>query len=655
MAFTTSSLTKGSIAQIVNMQSSNENKSFQPIVQILSLKNVGPGTNKEGADRFRVVLSDGDYFVQGMLATQLKPFVDSGELQQNSIVRVPDFINNSIQGRNIIIILSVDVLGMAPQRLGQPMDYQKAGSTMGNHTGAPPTAQPMYNRTNIAQQQQQQRQPQQPQAMVGVTTSSSSNKPNPYSSASPNAKYSPNSVLSNAPIVHRGSGSTPGGTPITPISQLNMYQNRWTIKARVVSKSDIRTWSNAKGEGSLFSMELLDGSGMDIRATMFKEAVDKFYNFLQVGSVYTISGGRIKVANMQYNTCKSQYEMTLDQNSEIKLADDEGDIQAVSFDLVKIGNLEQIEQGKNVDVMGIVQEITDVQSLTSKKTGQELQKADVMLIDDTGVQVRLTLWGSQAVDAHREMPLHKVVAFRRVRVSDYGGKSLSGAQSYFVEPNIPETEDLQVWWKSQGSRGAPIKSLSSSGGAGGKMDPFAERKQIGDIKGLHLGYENEKGDYLSFKATFTFFKKDKEGGAWYTACPNKDEPCRNRCKVTQTTDGNWQCDRCQGTYPTCTRKWIFSGVVADDTSSTWVSLFDDQALTLFNGTTADEVFEKYEDQDTYDGYFEKANHTEWILKCRVKNEMVNDEPRLKTTVVRMDPVDYLAESTAMLSVIEKWL
>jgi len=252
-----------------------------------------------------------------------------------------------------------------------------------------------------------------------------------------------------------GDYQTNTASPLTLISNLNLYQNRWTIEARVVAKSDIRTWSNPKGEGSLFSIDLLDSSGMDIRATMFKEAVDKYYNFFVVGKVYTIGGGKLKVANLKWNTCKSQFEMTLDNNSAVALADDEGEIQAQSFDFVKIGHLEQVEPNKNVDVIGIVQEVSDVQSLMSKKTGQEHQKADVTIIDDTGCQVRLTLWGNQAVYSSREIPVHKVVAFRRARVSNYSGVTFSDPQATFVEPKIPETEDLYSWWKSQGSRGAP--------------------------------------------------------------------------------------------------------------------------------------------------------------------------------------------------------
>jgi replication factor A1 len=573
-----------------------------------------------------------------MLATQLASLVLDGQLQDNSIVQVDDFMLNIVQGRTVIILLKLSVINAAPgQRIGQPVDIEKAG-------GAPPApqpaAQPMYNRTN-------------------ATPTAYETKPtgNPYGqSGGYGGGYGGQSGAA-PPIVR--SAPTTSGALITPVDQLNMYQNRWTIKARVTSKSDVRTWSNAKGEGSLFSVELLDSSGTDIRGTFFKEAVDKFFNLLEINKVYTFSGGRLKVANMQWNTCKSQFEITFDQNSEIHLDNDMGDIQEQRYDFIKLDALEHTEAAKTVDVLAVVKQVGEPATLMSKKTGKEMTKCDLTLVDNTGVEVNLTVWGERALRAASEFASTPVVAFRHVRVSDYGGKSLSTSANgaVVVQPNIPEGHQLQQWWASGGGSAA-TRSLSSSGGGGGKMDNLTERKQIVNITQDSMGYNPEKPDWLSFKGTFSFIKKDKEGGAWYTACANSGEPCKNRFKVTQTTDGNWYCDKCQGTFPNCVRRWIFSGTISDDTSTTWVSLFNEQAETLFGGLMADDVYartmENNPDQDAYDSYFARATHTEWIFKCKVKQEMVNEESRVKTSVVSMYPLDYAKESRDLLAEIAKF-
>ena len=56
-----------------------------------------------------------------------------------------------------------------------------------------------------------------------------------------------------------------------PIKVLNQFSQDWVIKARVVKKGDMRTWSNARGEGRLFSIDLIDRDGTLIQATAFNE------------------------------------------------------------------------------------------------------------------------------------------------------------------------------------------------------------------------------------------------------------------------------------------------------------------------------------------------------------------------------------------------
>lgn len=103
------------------------------------------------------------------------------------------------------------------------------------------------------------------------------------------------------------------------IATLNVNDGRWRLKARVSSISNRRSWANERSEGSLFSVVLADAEGSTIRGTFFREAVDKFYNQIQVGNVYTFSDGRLKKCNPQYNTCQSQLEIIFDVNSDIRL------------------------------------------------------------------------------------------------------------------------------------------------------------------------------------------------------------------------------------------------------------------------------------------------------------------------------------------------
>mmetsp|Transcript_10713 Transcript_10713/g.25774 ORF Transcript_10713/g.25774 Transcript_10713/m.25774 type:complete len:660 (-) Transcript_10713:362-2341(-) len=653
-------LTPSAVREVVS--ASKQEPNFQPICQIINIKNVTNNASNPGQpSRYRIIISDGECYIQGMLATQLNNVIESNELQTHNIIRIKQFIVNAVKGKTLVVVLALDIMDTSiQQKIGSPVDIEKIGannlakanSNYNTNSSSNSSAGPMYNRTNTSNQYS---------SNSNMKTSSPPKKNIPYNSnpspgnRNPYSPYGSNrNSGSNAPIVHQQHGSG-GGPRITPILQLNMYQNRFTIKGRVTTKSEIKHWSNARGEGYLSSLEVLDAGGTDIRITMFKEAVDKWRDYFEIGQVYTITGGRLKVANQKYNNCKSNYEMTIDVNTEIVKCEDSKDIQTMNFEFCKIGNLEEREENSFVDIIGIVQEVGEVQSLTSKRTGQELKKADVTLIDDTGVQVRLTVWGTSAEEAASKLDGgsdKKVVAFRRARVSDYGGKTLSGGDA-FVEPDCPETEDIRLWWSSQGSRAAPVKSLSSSGGAGGRMDGFSDRKVIADIKGQQLGEMNEKGDYLTFKAHFTFLKKDKEGGAWYTACPNKDEPCRNRCKINQTTDGSYHCDRCNGTFPNCNRKWIFSGTVGDGTSNTWVSIFDEQAQQLL-GTTADEMHGHYEtNQELYDAVFAKAAFSEWLFKCRVRKEMVNEEFRTKVQVVKMEKVNYASECRELIAALER--
>jgi replication factor A1 len=65
-------------------------------------------------------------------------------------------------------------------------------------------------------------------------------------------------------------------------------RSRWTLKARVTSRSEKKKWSNQKGEGQLFSVTLMDETG-EIKATAFNNAVDQLYDLLEEGKASHVS------------------------------------------------------------------------------------------------------------------------------------------------------------------------------------------------------------------------------------------------------------------------------------------------------------------------------------------------------------------------------
>lgn len=77
-----------------------------------------------------------------------------------------------------------------------------------------------------------------------------------------------------------------------PIREISTYNGRnWTIRGRVTMKSQIRTFTNDRGNGKVFSIDLLDKDGGEIKASFFNQSVDKFFDLVEAGKIYTFSKG----------------------------------------------------------------------------------------------------------------------------------------------------------------------------------------------------------------------------------------------------------------------------------------------------------------------------------------------------------------------------
>lgn len=73
---------------------------------------------------------------------------------------------------------------------------------------------------------------------------------------------------------------------------------------------------------------------------MFNDAARKFYDRFVLGKVYYISKGTLKVANKQFKTVQNDYEMTLNENSEVEeVANEAVFVPETKFNFVQIDQL----------------------------------------------------------------------------------------------------------------------------------------------------------------------------------------------------------------------------------------------------------------------------------------------------------------------------
>ena len=415
-----------------------------------------------------------------------------------------------------------------------------------------------------------------------------------------------------------GPSSSSSHANIDRIEGLSPYAGKWTIKARVTNKSDIRTWHKQNSEGKLFSVNLLDESG-EIKATGFNDQCDMLYDTFQEGSVYYISSPcRVQLAKKQFSNLPNDYELTFERDTQVEKAEDQDNVPQVRYNFTNIGALQDIEKDSTIDVIGVLKEVAAVDTIVSKTTQKPYDKRDLTLVDESGFSVKLTIWGKTATafDANPE----SIVAFKGAKVSDFGGRSLSllSSGSMAIDPDITEAHRLKGWYDSQGRSHNfdTHSSMASAGAAGGRPE---NTKTIASVREENLGM-SEDPDYFTVKATIVYIKQDNFA---YPACLS--ENCSK--KVVDNGDGTWRCEKCGINHPRPEYRYIMSLSVNDHTGQLWLSCFDDVGK-LVMGMSADQLMElKENDTVALEKAFEDSNCKTMMFKCRAKMDSFQDQQR----------------------------
>ncbi|KAK2645259.1 hypothetical protein Ddye_020454 [Dipteronia dyeriana] len=668
----------------------------KPLVQVLDIKLIG-----STQERYRLLISDSAASQHAMLATQLNDRVKTGAVKKGSVVQLIDYICSTVQNRKIIVVLNMETILLDCGIIGNPKMFTESESTaqkpMPNaNLGSPmrvnnfSTLNSSTSSTSIPNSGAFRA----PNSCTFITSNSGTfggqnpstfNTSNPwtfggsnpstnsgtYRAPNPNTFKTPNAgndVQSFRPTVqhpyqpppnYRNHGpilKNEAAARIIPIAALNPYQGRWAIKARVTAKGDLRRYNNARGDGKVFSFDLLDSDGGEIRVTCFNAVVDRFYDTIEVGKVYLISKGSLKPARKDFNHLKNEWEIFLETTSTVDLCPEEdGSIPRQQFSFRPINDIENAENNSIFDVIGIVMSVNPSVPIM-RKNGMETQRRILNLKDKSGRSIELTLWGDfcnkegQKLQEMVDVGIFPVLAVKAGKVNDFSGKSIGTISSsqLFINPKFPEARDLQEWFDRGGKNAASV-SISREFTVGGSSKNDI-RKTVSQIKDEGLG-RSEKPDWVTVRAFISYIKSDTFS---YTACPLMigDRQCN---KKVMMSGNRWQCERCNQEFDECDYRYLLSAQIQDPTGVTWVTAFQESGEEIM-GCSAKELYMlKYEAQDEA-GFGEIIRgriFKLYLFKLKIKEEMYGDEQRVKTTVMKAEQLNYSSESRYLLDLISK--
>jgi len=438
---------------------------------------------------------------------------------------------------------------------------------------------------------------------------------------------------------------------ITRVVDINPFNaNNITLKVKVENKTNVRTYTNQKGEGKMFSVDLVDDSG-EIKCTFFNESVDQYEHMFEIGKVFIISRSGIKPGNPKF--CRTPFEMSINRNTVIQEVEEVINTPKRRYEFIDSIDRIQDQQPQNlVEVIGVIIGVGDVQQFNSKND-KEIVKRSVKIADQSNRNIDITFWGDQAHNF--QGTVGSVLALKAAKVGEYRNeKTLTINNSTLMEldPDIPEAQNLAQWY-AENSDNIASSSIGLSGQGNSSSSRNTKIETLASIQ-EQISNGEKKTVFGKIKGTLIWINHEDRAPLFYKACLDSQKKV-----IENPNPGNgkrWLCEATGQYYDNYDLRYILSCIVGDTTGSQFVTIFNDQGAMLL-GVSAKEI-ETLKDQGRsgeMNAIFDAAVYKRFLFTIKATEEMYQDEMRIRCTVSAMEPINFTSESKRLIDEIESML
>jgi replication factor A1 len=428
---------------------------------------------------------------------------------------------------------------------------------------------------------------------------------------------------------------------ITPLKQLTTFSKDFKIQVRIIKKTDVKNYSTQqKTPGSVFSFVIQDEDGDEMQITCFNKAVNKFYDIIRENKIFLITGGYVKLNDRKFTSVKSDYKIVIDENTRVEEVEDDGSIQQLKFDFVKLSNLSNLPLYAVIDVIGYVKECGELIIKNTKNGDQPMKK--LILVDDSGWKAECSLW---RIFAHTEVHTNQIIALKNVKIGEFNGRNVSTFEESVVlldPPYLKEAEIIRNFVENFTGeyRAFNSKDVAGNNEHGGKYTKVLYMKEVLEI--IDDTTNDDKLNQMKIKATVTqLIHNDKN---FYAGC--LDLNCK---KKLQHDSHGWNCVSCNKTYIKPNYYYTLSIRVKDCSFEYWIDMLGTVA-EKFMKITAEEYKDILYDRNEA-RLREISNEIEFrtfIFSVRPKLHFYNSVPKKKLYVNRSEPVDVVSEANRLI-------
>ncbi|KCV70247.1 hypothetical protein H696_02577 [Fonticula alba] len=355
----------------------------RPTLQLVSFKAPGPSGLRiaqlsDGFHSFPAVfVSSLNHMFSGSPGAGSAP-LKGGLLQEGSVICVT---NHSVMTQpkslsRFLLVQGIDIIGHQPI-LGNPLKFLPSPGSADQPAATPSTSAP------------------------------------PLAPTPGRAPETPSRRLSAMSV--RSPGQADSKLPAdVPVMSLNPYLRQWTIRVRVMAVDPLRSFSNDRGSGFVFSAEVADASG-SIRVAAFNDVAETISKQLVVGQSVILSRGMVQVPRLARPIIgtESRYEIRLDSRALIDPCDPvdgppgsdthiAGPTTAQVFAervWTPINALSGFGTGHIVDLLAVITDIRPPVAVMAN--GEMVLRRMVQVADPSGVSCAVTFWRDHALELSR--------------------------------------------------------------------------------------------------------------------------------------------------------------------------------------------------------------------------------------------------------------